>query len=59
MNPFLKSAHVTFLVFCVGCPKINLQIRAGNAGAVKFYERLGYSCEEVVSMGKRLEKDPE
>jgi ribosomal protein S18 acetylase RimI-like enzyme len=43
----------------LGCPKINLQIRAGNAGAVKFYKRLGYSCEEVISMGKRLEEDPE
>lgn len=40
----------------LGCPKINLQIRAGNADAVKFYERFGYSCEEVISMGKRLEE---
>jgi ribosomal protein S18 acetylase RimI-like enzyme len=43
----------------LGCPKINLQIRAGNAEAIKFYENLGYSCDDVISMGKRLEKDPE
>ncbi len=37
-----------------GCPKINLQIRAGNDRAVAFYEALGYRVEERVSMGKRL-----
>ena len=38
----------------LGCPKLNLQIRATNAAAVKFYESVGYSAEERVSMGKRL-----
>ena len=38
----------------LGCHKINLQVRAGNAAAVGFYERLGYSVEERVSLGKRL-----
>lgn len=37
-----------------GCPKINLQVRSGNAGVVEFYERLGYQVDEVISMGKRL-----
>jgi ribosomal protein S18 acetylase RimI-like enzyme len=37
-----------------GCLKVNLQVRASNAGVVAFYERLGYSVEEWVSMGKRL-----
>jgi ribosomal protein S18 acetylase RimI-like enzyme len=37
-----------------GCLKVNLQVRAGNADAVAFYDRLGYSVEERVSMGKRL-----
>jgi ribosomal protein S18 acetylase RimI-like enzyme len=37
-----------------GCLKVNLQVRASNAGVVAFYERLGYSVEERVSMGKRL-----
>ena len=39
----------------LGCPKVNLQIRAGNADVRAFYERLGYSVEERVSMGKVLE----
>jgi len=40
-----------------GCPKINLQIRAENSGAIQFYERLGFSVDDVVSMGKRLIED--
>jgi ribosomal protein S18 acetylase RimI-like enzyme len=37
-----------------GCLKVNLQVLASNPGAVTFYENLGYSVEERVSMGKRL-----
>jgi ribosomal protein S18 acetylase RimI-like enzyme len=37
-----------------GCPKLNLQIRSGNAQVQSFYESLGYSVEERISMGKRL-----
>jgi len=40
-----------------GCPKINLQIRTSNRGVIEFYQRLGYSIDDVVSMGKRLEHD--
>lgn len=40
-----------------GCPKINLQVRAGNDGAIAFYERLGFADDKVVSFGKRLEHD--
>lgn len=40
-----------------GCPKINLQIRTSNQGVIEFYRRLGYSIDDVVSMGKRLEHD--
>ena len=50
-------AEVERLLRAEGCPKINLQIRATNAGAVEFYRRIGYSVDEVSSMGKRLEKD--
>src|SRR5208337_3787923 len=28
------------------CPKINLQVRAANRGAIEFYRRLGYSEDE-------------
>jgi ribosomal protein S18 acetylase RimI-like enzyme len=38
----------------IGCTKINLQVRATNQGVVTFYEKLGYSVEERVSMSKRL-----
>jgi ribosomal protein S18 acetylase RimI-like enzyme len=37
-----------------GCLKVNLQVRATNAGVIAFYEQLGYTVEERVSMGKRL-----
>ncbi len=37
-----------------GCPKINLQIRKNNAAVISFYESVGYSFDDVVSMGKRL-----
>lgn len=44
-------------LLAVGCPKLNLQVRAGNAKAVAFYEALGYGQDELVSMGKRLISD--
>lgn len=40
-----------------GCPKVNLQVRAGNEGVVDFYRKLGYAVEEMVNMGKRLIED--
>jgi ribosomal protein S18 acetylase RimI-like enzyme len=40
-----------------GCPKVNLQVRADNAGAVAFYRSVGYAVDDVVSLGKRLEHD--
>ena len=39
------------------CPKINLQVRTSNTGVIEFYRRIGFSIDEVASMGKRLEKD--
>ena len=41
----------------LGCAKINLQVRRSNADVIAFYERLGYSTDDVLSMGKRLEHD--
>lgn len=41
----------------MGCPKINIQIRADNVEAAKFYESIGYTGDDVISMGKRLEAD--
>lgn len=38
----------------LGCRKVNLQVRASNAAVIGFYESLGFSVEERVSLGKRL-----
>ena len=40
-----------------GCPKLNLQIRAGNEAVIAFYESLGYADDQTVSLGKRLIPD--
>lgn len=41
----------------LGCQKLNLQIRTSNLDAVRFYESIGYSMDDVVSMGRRLIDD--
>ncbi|MCP4297212.1 MAG: acetyltransferase GCN5, partial [Proteobacteria bacterium] len=40
-----------------GCPKINLQVRETNTDVISFYEASGYGIDNVVGLGKRLEKD--
>ncbi len=40
-----------------GCPKINLQVRTSNAAALAFYRSLGFTVDEVVSLGKCLHDD--
>ena len=50
-------AEAERLLRAAGCPKINLQVRATNAGVIEFYRRLGYVEDNVVSLGKRLERD--
>ena len=37
-----------------GCVKINLQILEGNSGVEAFYQKLGYTAEPRISMGKTL-----
>ena len=39
----------------LGCPKINLQVRRGNTAVIDFYRRIGFSEDDVVSLGKRLD----
>ena len=41
----------------IGCPKLNMQVRASNAEVVAFYERLGYTPDQTISLGKRLIAD--
>jgi ribosomal protein S18 acetylase RimI-like enzyme len=47
-------AEATARLEALGCPKINLQVRASNVAVIAFYERLGFQIDDVVSMGKRL-----
>ena len=37
-----------------GCPKINLQVRTSNQAVISFYQRLGFSHDDVIGLGKRL-----
>ena len=41
----------------LGCPKLNLLVRSSNQSVIEFYKRLGFSVDDVVNLGKRLEKD--
>ncbi len=45
-------------LYTIGCPKINLQVRSTNAAVIAVYEKLGFTKDNVVSMGKRLVRDP-
>lgn len=38
----------------LGCPKLNIQVRAGNDSALAFYKAAGYVVEDRVSLGKHL-----
>jgi ribosomal protein S18 acetylase RimI-like enzyme len=42
------------LLKALGCPKINIQVRATNAQVLAFYEKLGYMQDPLVDLGKRL-----
>jgi ribosomal protein S18 acetylase RimI-like enzyme len=38
----------------MGCPKVNLQVRATNGSVIAFYRSIGYEIEDRASLGKRL-----
>jgi ribosomal protein S18 acetylase RimI-like enzyme len=40
-----------------GCPKLNLMVRSSNAEVIAFYRALGYTPDDVVSLGRRLISD--
>jgi len=50
-------AEAQRLLRAAGCPKISLQVRFANSGAIESYRRLGLQVGDVVSMGRRLEPD--
>lgn len=41
----------------LGCPKLNLMVRHSNTRVLGFYRKLGFSEDDAISMGKRLEPD--
>lgn len=45
---------VELRLVALGCPKVSLQVRSGNAGALEFYSALGYEADHTVVLGKRL-----
>jgi hypothetical protein len=46
-------AHAEKALFDFGCPKINLQVRAGIQEVKEFYEAIGYLFEDRYDFGKR------
>jgi ribosomal protein S18 acetylase RimI-like enzyme len=44
-------------LLALGCPKINLQVRASNPSATAFYTSLGYVQDDVITLGRRLVND--
>ncbi|HEY0823685.1 MAG TPA: GNAT family acetyltransferase [Ramlibacter sp.] len=49
--------RVEELLEAAGCPKVNLQVRTGNAEVLAFYRALGYAPDDVIALGKRLIPD--
>ncbi|TLD70278.1 GNAT family acetyltransferase [Phragmitibacter flavus] len=49
--------HAETLLRELGCPKINLQVRSTNQQVIDFYQRIGFTFDDVQTMGKRLVTD--
>jgi ribosomal protein S18 acetylase RimI-like enzyme len=49
--------EVEKLLISMGCPKLNIIFRSSNQKVLDFYNTLGYSPDDVVSLGKRLIPD--
>lgn len=47
-------AHAEAELRAAGCPKVNLQVLAGNERALAFWAAAGYAADAVLSLGKRL-----
>jgi len=50
-------AEAERLLLAMGCPKVQLMVRAGNEQVLGFYDALGYERFEVGNTGKRLIHD--
>ncbi len=45
------------MLVLMGCPKLNIVVRACNEKVLQFYKNEGYSTDDVISLGKRLIPD--
>ena len=50
-------ARIEELLTSMGCPKLNVVVRTSNDKVLAFYNSLGYTADEVVSLGRRLIAD--
>ena len=50
-------AHAESWLLARGCPKLNLLVRSTNREVLEFYRQLGYTHDDVISLGKRLIED--
>ncbi len=41
----------------LGCPKLNLMVRKSNSGVIGFYQSMGYTEDDVVTLSHRLIPD--
>ncbi len=46
--------HAEDVLRAIGCPKLNLQVRETNEDVIAFYERLGFTSDHVIGLGKFL-----
>lgn len=53
----LLMSSIEVKLHALGCPKINLQVRESNSAVIQFYKALGYSNDNVVSLGKRFQEN--
>lgn len=55
----LLMAKIEELLVAMGCPKLNIVVRATNKKVLNFYDKAGYGTDDVISLGKRLILDIE
>ena len=51
----MKTLEIEFLK--LKCPKVNILIRNTNVNVIEFYNEMGYSDHDSISLGKRLIPD--
>ena len=54
----MMMERVEEMLRAIGCPKVNLQVRESNLEVIRFYEKIGYSSDHVIGLGKKLVVDP-